>query len=79
MITLVTVSFLVIFSSLIGLLAFIDMFIYKSNIFYPLLTILRLNPGTNKWMVFASVGIGFVYSIMVDFRIKKNKKMNEQS
>ncbi|MDZ5474041.1 hypothetical protein SM124_20165 [Bacillus sp. 31A1R] len=76
---MVTISFAILLTCLIGLIAIIDTFIYQSSFLYPLLTILRINPGTNKWMVYFGLGIGLISSLIVDYRLKKEKGLNKNN
>ena len=45
--------------------------------FYDLKTLLRIAPGSNKWMVYAFLLIGFIYSIVngVKEKLQKLKKI----
>jgi hypothetical protein len=76
MIIMRTLMFFLIFSMLTALVAQIDALIYKSNPYIELFTILRLDPGTNKWMVYVFLFCGFLYTIVTGIknRLQRNRK-----
>jgi hypothetical protein len=65
--------FLMILTILTVLVARIDAFLYKSDLITEILKILSLAPGTNKWMVFVFLFIGFIYTIVAGIKGKLQK------
>ncbi|TXC89321.1 hypothetical protein FS935_17760 [Metabacillus litoralis] len=68
-----TIMFLVVFLFLILLIAQVDAVIYKSYLFVELKRITRLKPGTNFWMVYIFLCIGFLFSIWIGIKEKLDK------
>ncbi|UHA60679.1 hypothetical protein KDJ21_002800 [Metabacillus litoralis] len=66
-----------IFMILSVLVAQIDALLYKTDLWNELKTLLRIDPGSNKWMVYAFLLIGFIYSIVngVKEKLQKLKKI----
>lgn len=65
--------FLMILTILLFLVAIIDAFIYKSDFITEILKIISLAPGTNKWMVYVFLFIGFIYTIVSGIKGKLQK------
>ncbi|MBO1513019.1 hypothetical protein [Metabacillus bambusae] len=65
--------FLMILTILTVLVASIDAFIYKSDLITEILKILSFAPGTNKWMVYIFLFIGFIYPIVAGIKGKLQK------
>ncbi|MCM3412308.1 hypothetical protein [Metabacillus litoralis] len=72
-----TLMLIAIFMILSVLVAQIDALLYKTDLWNELKTLLRIDPGSNKWMVYAFLLIGFIYSIVngVKEKLQKLKKI----
>ncbi len=73
MITLVTLAFLVVFIGMLILIALIDMFIWQVSFFKVIFMLFKLDEGTNESFVSATAIIGLICSIVIDYRLRKNK------
>ncbi|MCM3163589.1 hypothetical protein [Metabacillus litoralis] len=72
-----TLMLIAIFMLLSVLVAQIDAVLYKTDLWTELKTLLRIDPGSNKWMVYAFLLIGFIYTIVggVKEKLQKLKKI----
>lgn len=68
--------FLTIFFLLSILIAQIDAYLYKSNIINQLKTLLMPDPGSNKWMIYLFLLVGFLYSVWSSVKEKVQKLKN---
>ncbi len=73
MIKLVTFVYLVMYIGMLVLISLIDMFIWKQSFFQVILRLFTLDEGTNEWLIGGTVFIGFICSIVIDYRLRKNK------
>ncbi|UGB31342.1 hypothetical protein [Metabacillus sp. B2-18] len=72
-----TLMLFTIFTILSILVAQIDAVLYKTDLWTELKTLLGIDPGSNKWMVYAFLLIGFIYSIAngIKEKLQKLKKI----
>lgn len=68
-----TITFVVVFASMLLFVAGIDVFIYKQSFLTSFLELLTRDKGTNEGFINVTVMVGFIISIMTDRRLKKNK------
>jgi len=68
-----TLMLIVLFVILSILVAQIDSLLYKKDLWTELKTLLGIDPGSNKWMVYAFLLIGFIYSIVSGIKEKLQK------
>ncbi len=68
--------FFAIFVMLSLIISQIDAFLYKSTLINQLKTLLYIDPGSNKWMIYAFLVIGFLFSIGNSVREKLQKLKN---
>lgn len=54
--------FLIVLSFLVGFIALIDTGIYKSYYVPELLEIITIKPGTDEWMVYVFLFMGFIHT-----------------
>lgn len=73
MIALVTLTFTFIFIGILVLISAIDMFIWKDPFFSCLVRLFTLDKGTNEGFINVTAAAGFVYSLVMDYRLRKNK------
>lgn len=73
MIALVTITFTVIFTMLLLIISAIDMFIWKESFFTCLWRLFSLDEGTNEGFINVVIAVGFIYSVALDYRLRKNK------
>ena len=59
--------------ALLLLLSAIDMYIYNQSFLTSFSYLFIQGKGTNEWMINLGVGVGFVYSLVTDYRLKKGK------
>ncbi|WP_077210846.1 hypothetical protein [Bacillus dakarensis] len=70
---MITLTFCTVYIALLSLVSTIDMFIYKQSFLTSLSYLFMQGKGTNEWMINVGVGVGFLYAIAVDYRLKKGK------
>lgn len=70
---MVTITFVIIFVAMLLLIAGIDVFMYKQSLLTGFLHLFILDKGTNEGMLNVTVAFGFIASIIIDVRLKKNK------
>jgi putative exporter of polyketide antibiotics len=70
---MVTFVFLLIGSVFLVLLGTIDTFFYDSSIIDTFIEIVAPKAETRRYLVSSFVFIGLLYSLFVDYRLKKNK------
>lgn len=68
--------FLMIFFLLSLLIAQIDAYLFKSNLINQFKTLLSLDSGSNKWMIYTFLLIGFLYSVGNSVKEKLQKLKN---
>lgn len=68
-----TLMFMIILFLLTIMVAQIDAVLYKSYIWTEIKTIYGIDPGSNKWMVYVYLIIGFIYSIFNGIKEKLDK------
>lgn len=73
MIALVTITFTIVFLAMLILISAIDMILWKEPFLSFLLKLFTLDKGTNEGYINAMLGVGFVYSLIIDYRLRKNK------
>lgn len=59
-----------VFGVMLFMVAFIDVYLYKSDLFFEVGRILYMEPGTNVWMVHVFLGVGLLYSVLMSIRSK---------
>lgn len=74
---MVTVAFIAVFSGILLLISGIDVFMYKQPFLTSLSKLFMHDSGTNEGYINAALGIGFILSIAVDFRLRKNKRSKQ--
>lgn len=74
---MVTLTIVFVFISYSVVISLIDMFMYKSPFWTSILSIFTQEKGTNEWMTNAAMIIGLFYSLVVDYRLKKNKTVSK--
>ncbi|MCM3442598.1 hypothetical protein AB3Z07_02165 [Metabacillus halosaccharovorans] len=70
------VMFLTIFILLSLLIAQIDAYLYSSNLINQYKTLLAMDPGSNKWMIYVFLLFGFLYSVGKSVKEKLQKIKN---
>ncbi|MBU7594765.1 hypothetical protein [Metabacillus halosaccharovorans] len=70
------VMFLTIFILLSLLIAQIDAYLYSSNLINQYKTLLAMDPGSNKWMIYVFLLVGFLYSVGKSVKEKLQKIKN---
>ncbi len=73
MIKLVTLVYFVMYIGMLILISLIDMFIWKQSFFQVIIRLFTLDEGTNEWFVSGTAFIGLICSIVIDYRLRKNK------
>ncbi|MGG0718075.1 hypothetical protein ABE096_10875 [Robertmurraya massiliosenegalensis] len=68
-----TFAFLIMFVGMLVLVALIDMFIWQESFLLVLFRLFSLDEGTNEGFVSGTAFVGLICSIVIDYRIKKNK------
>lgn len=68
--------FLIIFILLSLLIAQIDAYLYKSDLFNQLKILLGIDPGSNKWMIYIFLLVGLLFSIANSVKEKLQKIKN---
>ena len=68
--------FLMIFILLSLLIAQIDAYLYKSDLFNQLKILLGIDPGSNKWMIYIFLLVGLLFSIANSVKEKLQKIKN---
>lgn len=71
MITLVSLG---LFIAMFLVLAVIDMFMLQQSFPESVAKLLMQDEGTKEWMINAGVLIGFIYSLVIDYRLRKQAK-----
>lgn len=71
MITLVSLG---LFIAMFLILALIDMFILQQSFAESVAKLLTQEEGTKEWMINAGVLIGLIYSLVIDYRLRKQAK-----
>lgn len=71
MITLVSLG---LFITMFLVLAVIDMFMLQQSFLESVAKLLIQDEGTKEWMINAGVLIGFIYSLIIDYRLRKQAK-----
>jgi allophanate hydrolase subunit 1 len=56
----------------------IDMYLFQQSFFSVLVKLFIQEKGTNEWMINMGVFAGFLYSLVVDYRLRKNKKQQKK-
>lgn len=65
--------FVIVLSFLVGFVALIDTVIYKSYYFPELLDIITIKPGTDEWMVYVFLFIGFIHTLFEGIKKRLQK------
>lgn len=73
MIALVTITFTIVFLAMLILISAIDMILLKEPFLSCLFKLFTLDKGTNEGYINAILGMGFVCSLIIDYRLRKNK------
>lgn len=73
MIKLVTLVYFVMYIGMLILISLIDMFIWKQSFFQVIIRLFTLDEGTNEWFVSGTAFMGLICSIVIDYRLRKNK------
>jgi hypothetical protein len=71
---MVTLAFILVFTILTILLGAIDILFFHKSINEFIQQVLSIQFGTRKWWVITGVLLGFIYSIIVDYKEYKGKK-----
>lgn len=71
MITLITLG---LFIAMFLVLAVIDMFMLGQSFLESVTKLLVQDEGTKEWMINAGVLIGLIYSLVIDYRLRKQAK-----
>lgn len=71
---MVTIAYITILTALSLLVGAVDSYLYKSTLLEALYNLYSMTPGTRRWIVFLGAFIGFMYSIVTDFRLQKHKR-----
>ncbi|MFC4322790.1 hypothetical protein [Litchfieldia salsa] len=74
---MVTVSFLFIISILTVILGMIDSYFYEISLLQALMQNIVPEAETRRYLVSYFAFSGLVYSIFVDYRLRKNKKLEQ--
>jgi hypothetical protein len=77
MIALVTLTFTFIFIGILTVISAIDMFIWKEPFFSCLAKLFTLDKGTNEGFINVTATAGFIYSLVIDYRLRKNKRSKQ--
>lgn len=70
---MVTIIFVIVFGAMLLFVAGVDVFIYQQPLLTSFLELSFLDKGTNEGFINVAVMVGFVISIIIDRRLKKNK------
>lgn len=76
---MVTLCFFLIFTLLLSITMIFDMAIYKKSIMETLHMLFFAYVGAGRSIAYIGVGIGFISSIIIDYRFYKNKKLKKTS
>ncbi|MDF1509556.1 hypothetical protein PZE06_15545 [Robertmurraya sp. DFI.2.37] len=68
-----TLVYFVMYIGMLILISLIDMFIWKQSFFQVIIRLFTLDEGTNEWFVSGTAFIGLICSIVIDYRLRKNK------
>lgn len=63
----------------IAVITLFDLVIYDHSPFSILINNLLFEPGTSQWMLYVNILVGFIYSIGVDYRIRRKNKSSKSS
>lgn len=74
---MVTVTFVAMFISILILISGIDMFILQQPLWVNFIRLFSLDQGTNEWYINVAAATGFIISIVIDYRIRKNKRAKQ--
>ncbi|MEK4149648.1 hypothetical protein NST02_21630 [Robertmurraya sp. FSL W8-0741] len=68
-----TLVYFVMYIGMLILISLIDMFIWKQSFFQVIIRLFTLDEGTNEWFVSGTAFMGLICSIVIDYRLRKNK------
>jgi hypothetical protein len=71
---LITFAFVLIFTMLTLLIGVIDIIFFHKSVQEFLHQVLSIQFGTRKWWVFTGILVGFIYSVLADYKQFKAKK-----
>lgn len=74
---MVTVTFFVTFFSLLILISGIDVLILQQPLLFNFMKLFSLEKGTNEGFINVVAAAGFISSIVIDYRIRKDKRAKE--
>lgn len=72
---MVTFCFFLVFLILLMITSIFDMLVYKKNILESLYALLYAYIGAGRYIAYIGAGVGLISSIIIDYRLHKNKKM----
>lgn len=59
------------------MIALIDMFIWQQSFYQCVSKLFAVDEGANEGYVIAIAAAGFIYSIVMDYRVRKNKRSQQ--
>lgn len=74
---MVTVTFVVMFVSILILISGIDIFLLQQPLWVNFIRLFSLDQGTNEGYINVAAATGFVISIAIDYRRRKNKRAKQ--
>ncbi len=76
---MVTFCFFLIFTLLLVITTIFDMMIYKQTILKTLHSLFFSYVGAGRYIAYMSAGVGLICSIIIDYRLRTNKKAKKPS
>ncbi|MDQ0230354.1 hypothetical protein [Metabacillus malikii] len=69
---------LIVFTLVTAFVTLIDVYLYESDFFTEYMAILKIDKGTNEWMVSYFLLAGFLYTVVAEVqkRIKRKRKQS---
>lgn len=74
---MITLTYIGMFSAILILISFIDMFVLQVPFYQAFLQLFSLDKGTNEELINMVAILGLICSVIIDYRLRKNKGTNQ--